>query len=373
MSSLSIAHSISSLSTNGDIDSGRGQLGYTTIGSLVGAVNPLWSLTSPYKPHFCVLDCLANSAIQLPTVGTLSTQANVGYRVTVHNKSGTSSIDVQTSTSVSIYVIPPGEVSTFTAINAPNSWDYTTQTASSGATLQTAYDAGNTIIETPNRNVLMRDDPGFNGNILSVQASDTVPLLEIGNSTPGANTPYLKQGYGVLNNPRSNTIYSVIDGSAPYNSTSDDQNRVVLYTETSNREVYGPLGIGLGSPGSSIVKDTSGTSQIPISSSGSSSFNYVGLANTTYLIKYDIIIRDNNAFSSAQVVFTMDNQGVSNTISSPYLEIQNSAAVTVDPIITVVSFGTNGYTISIQGPDYNPPGVKSYIASWLVNQIAYTH
>lgn len=372
MSSLSTAHSISSLATNGDIDSGRGQLGYTAIGSLVGAVNSLWTLTTPYKPHFCVLDCLANSALQLPVVGSLSTQANVGYRVTIHNKSG-NTIDVQTSAGSSIYVIPGGDVSTFTAVNVPNSWDFTTQTASSGATLQSAYNAGNSIIELPNRNVLIQDDPGFNGSILSVQASDSVPLLDIGNVTPGVNSPYLKQGYGVLVNPQPNTVYSIIDGSVPYTSTSDDQNKQVYFTETTNREVYGAPGLGLGTPGSSIVKDTSGLSQIPISSAGSSSFNYVGLPNTTYVIKYDIIIRDNNAFSSMQVIFTMDNQGVSNIVSSPYQEIQNSAAVTVDPVVNVVSFGTSGYTLSLQGPDYNPPGIKSYIASWLVNQIAYTH
>ena len=374
MSSLSVPHSISTISTNGDIDSGRGQLGYTAVGSLVGLVNNLWTLTTPHKPHYCVLDCLANSALQLPAIGTSSSQANLGYRVTIHNKSGANTIDVQSSTSVSIYVIPPGEVSTFTAVTAPNTWDFTTQAASSGATLQTAYDAGNTIIETPNREVLIRDDAGFNQTVLTVQAADAVPVLEIGNAVPGLNTPYIKEGYGQLTNPQADTLYRMSSGPFVYNSTSDDQGRQVSFMQlNSSREIFGSTGKGLGVPQSSIVRDVMGASQISLDSVNSVGFNFVGLPDTTYGVKWEIFIRDANAFSSIQIIFTMDNKALTNTVSSPYQEIQNSAAITVDPVITVTSFGTSGYTVSIQGPDYNPPGIKTYIGTWLITHIAFTH
>jgi hypothetical protein len=372
MSSLNIPHSISLLSTNGDVDSGQGQLGYTAIGSLVGLINDLWTLTTPYKPHYCVLNCIANSALQLPIIGLGG--ANVGHRITIHNTSVANNIDVQTSTSASIYIIPFSEVSTFTAVSAPNGWDYTTQSSLvSVATLQSAYDAGNIINESLNREVLISDNAGFNQTILRIQASDTRPLLDIGNSLPGTNSPYIKQGYGTLNNPQSNTIYNISDGPSTYTSSSDDQNRQVSFNQTSKREVYGLSGIGLGDAGSSVVKDTNGASQIPINSVGLSSFNFTGLPNTTYIVKYDIIIRNDDAFSTIQVVFTMDNKALTNTVSSPYQEIQNSASVTVDPIITIVSFGTSGYTISIQGPDYNPPGPKLYTANWIYTHMAYTH
>ena len=371
MSSVTVPHSISTLSTNGDIDCGRGQLGYTANGSLVGAVNSLWTLTTPHKPHFCTLDCAANSAVQLPIIGTSLSQANLGYRVTILNKSA-NTIDVQDSAAGSIFVLQPGVSSTFIAVTIPNGWDYTSPSAGSGATLQSAYDAGNTIVETPAREVSIKDDAGHNTNILRVLTDADVPLLNIGNTSLGVDTPYVKQGPGVLSNPRPNTTYNVTS-VIPYDSSADDQGRIVSYTSTSNREVFGTAGVGLGNLSSCIVKDTFGSSQNGISSSGVTNFNFVGLPNTTYLVKYDIIIRNPSAFSSVQVNFTMDNLLASNTVTAPYLEIQNSPAVTVDPIITVSSFGTSGYTIGIQGPDYNPPGVKAYTANWIVNSIAYSH
>lgn len=371
MSSLTVSHSISSISTNGDIDSGRGQLGYTAIGSLTGLINNLWTLTTPHKPHYCVLDCAADCAVQLPIIGSSSTQANIGYRVTIHNKSA-NNIDVQNSSSVSVYILQPGVSSTFTAEIAPNTWDFTVPSASSGATLQSAYNAGNTIVETPLRNVSIKDDAGHNTSVFEVLTDANVPLLEIGNVTLGNDTPYIKQGHGLLAFPQPNTIYNVT-GLVPYTSSADDQGRDVSYVGVSSREVFGLPGIGLGDPNSSIVKDTYGSSQNAVNSAGSIGFNFVGLPDTTYLVKYDLIIRNSSAFSSVQVSFTMDNAALSNVVTSPYLEIQNSAAVTVDPVITVSSFGTSGYTLGIQGPDYNPPGVKLYVASWVCNQIAYTH
>lgn len=371
MSSLTVSHSISTIATNGDIDSGRGQLGYTAIGSLTGLVNSLWSLTTPHKPHYCVLDCLANCAVQLPQVGTLSSQANVGYRVTIHNQSA-NSIDVQNSSSGSIFTLLPGVDSTFTATGAPNTWDYTIPSVASGATLQSAYDAGNTIVETPARVVSIKDDPGHNANILQVLTDSNVPLLDIGNIALGSNAPYVKQGPGLLSNPRSGSTYN-ITSAVPYNSSADDQGKNVSYSDTVKREVFGAPATGLGNPASSIVRDTSGSSQNAISSSGTTNFNFVGLPDTTYAVKYDIIIRNASAFSTVEVKFTMDNLALSNSVTSPYLEIQNSPAVTVDPVVTVSSFGTSGYTIGIQGPDYNPPGVKVYVASWTCVTTAYTH
>jgi len=371
MSSITVPHSISSISTNGDIDCGRGHLGYTANGSLVGALNNLWTLTSPHKPHFCILDCAANSAVQLPIIGTAFSQANLGYRVTILNKSP-NTIDVQNSSAGSVFVLQPGVNSTFIATTAPNGWDYTPPSATSGSTLQSAYDAGNTIVETPAREVSIKDDAGHNANILQVLTDADVPLLDIGNSSIGVDTPYVKQGPGSLVNPRSSTTYN-ITSTLPYNSSTDDQGRIVTYAGLSNREVFGDAATGLGNASSSVARDTYGSSQLAISSAGASNTNFVGLPNTTYFIKFDIIMRNASAFSSVQVNFTMDNAAVSNIVTAPYIEIQNSASITVDPVITVSSFGTSGYTIGIQGPDYNPPGVKNYDGCWVATSVAFSH
>lgn len=369
MSALTISHSVTSLSTDGDFDTGRGQLGYTAIGTLTGAVNDLWSLCSPYKPHFCVLDCAANCALQLPAVGSSSLEANIGHRISIHNKSGVGNIDIQNSSSVSVYVLAPGVVTTLIATSAPGGWDFTTMVAPSGATLQSAYNAGNTIFELANREVLIQDNAGFNNEIFAVKKDAGTALFRIGNSLLGVDTPYIESVINPISNPQASTIYTSTVG-IPYSSVNDDAGRIVEVTD-NKREVLGLPNVALGIAGSSVVRDSTGA-RLAVDSANYTSYNYVGLPNTTYQFKVNILIKNSSAFCSSQLIFGMNNAVVTNTLSSLYQENQISAPITTDPDFTIASFGTSGVTIGIRGPDYAPPGLKNYDAAIELTVIGFT-
>jgi len=360
MSFITTSHSTSLISTDGDIDTGRGQLGYTSTGIIAGNVNDLWALTSPYKPHFCVLDCLANCAIQLPPIGTSPSEANLGHRISIHNKSGVGSIDIQDSSSSSIYVLLPSVVTTLIATSAPNGWDYTTMSAPSGATLQTAYNAGNTILETPNRPVTITDDSGNNPSIFDVQNGFNGSLLKVGNATVGVYSPYVETAFDNIAQPRALTVYSA-SVPRPYASVASDAGKHIEVFD-DKREVMGPPSVALGTALSSIVRETIPVKVIVNSAAPVVAYTFTGTINTIYQFRVDIMINDLISFCSSQLIFGMKNGGASNTLSALYQENQITSPITVDPVYTITTAGTSGVNINIQGPDYAPPGLKLFDA-----------
>lgn len=363
MSLLTTSHSTSLVSTNGDIDTGRGQLGYTAIGILAGNVNDLWALTSPNKPHFCVIDCLADCAVQLPAIGTSSSQANLGHRISIHNKSGVGNIDIQDSSSGSIYVLAPGVVTTLIATTAPNGWDFTTMTAPSSATLQTAYNAGNTILEIPNRPVTITDDSGNNPSIFDVQSGFNESLLKVGNATPAVYSPYVEMKFQNIGTPRPFTIYSSSVNRSYASVASDTGKHIEIYDD--KREVMGNPSLALGSPLSSIVRET-----IPVKTGANNTtpttYTFTGLPDTTYQFRIDIMMKDPLSFCSSQLIFGMNNGAVSNTLSSLYQENQINSPITVDPIYTITTSGSAGVNINFQAPDYPPLGFKNYEVALII-------
>jgi hypothetical protein len=369
MSFLNIAHSPSKFIIDGDIDTGRGQLGITANGTLQGVINDLWLLSSPYKPARYILDATGNVSIQLPIIGLLQTDASVGHHIMIHNIS-VFNITIQNSSLVNIYVIPPGLYTLLTAIGAPGNWDYTTLGGVSSVTLQSAYDNGNTIFESLNREVLIQDNAGYNPSILDIQAPAGNSLFKIGNSVGGVNTPYLASGISQILSPQSNTVY-IGSNIGSYTSVLNEAGSLVLVTP-NKREILSAPVVALGSASSSVNNLTLG-GKLTVDSVSTSSIIINGLANTTYDIEVHLIINNALTIVTTRLQFTMVNGLISNVISPVYEESQiDTSLITVNPLYTAVSSGGLGVSVNIIGPDYLPAGLKTYDCAYIIYQMAIT-
>lgn len=373
MSSINIPKSTSAIITEGDINCGRGQLGYTAIGTLSGVVNNLWTLSAPNRAHFYVLSSVLDSSCQLPEVGSLSTQANVGHRLTIFNVSPTANITVQTFSSVNIFIVGPGSSATFIAIAAPNTWEYTAPMTSI-TDLQTAYNNGNTIVESFGNSVLIQDNAGFNSRIFEVLDANSDTLLNIGNATVGLDTPYVHVGNTVISSHQPSTIYlSTIDAASYASAPNDSNSQVELLVK--KKELYGQVPTPIGTPVSSTMKETTQYAA-SISSTGSTSIFYIGEYNTLYSVTLEVLINNSDVYYTSILKFTMQNEDAfspSNNISSLYQESEfDNLVITVDTLYTVLPNGNNGFELQVTGPDYLPPGPKSYNMRILCTVVAFT-
>lgn len=182
---------------DGDINVGRGQLGYGWSGTTSSSL--LWSLQQGAN-HYAITPSVLGTIITLPQVGTGSTQAQPGHWLTIANTSTTLNLTVNNSSGTTIGILTPGNSLKIIADSiAASSWvvQYNTSGYGVSTTLQGAYNASGTT----NPQITLTN--AFGSLKLADAATPLTSLFEIhnnaglyhylrvGNSTSGSQTPYI--------------------------------------------------------------------------------------------------------------------------------------------------------------------------------------
>jgi hypothetical protein len=241
---------------NGDIDTGRGQLGMGWAGTAV--TGALWSLRSGGN-HYSIASASA-IIITLPDVGTGSTQAQPGYWVTIINTNVTDTITVNNFAGTTINTLTGGNSAMYIAVDtafAASNWviQYDTSGYSSVTNLQQAYNASGISTVTPQivLNAL---------STLKIQDNATpiaLPLFTVSDNA-GANIFRISNSTNTNNAAFFGGTSTGLRSLAVGTGTASAANTVVFGTGTASAANAFVLGTSTASgAGSTILSDASFT------------------------------------------------------------------------------------------------------------------
>lgn len=334
---------------DGDLDVGRGQLGIGWSGSTASA--SLWSLRRGAN-HYVIDPLSLSTTVTLPAVGTGSTQAQPGHWLTIANISGSNSIVVNNSSSVTISTVTPGNsVMIIADSNVASNWIQQYNTSGYGSsTLQSAYDASG----TSNPQILLSN---ANGSVKIDDASTPLgPLFELRNNA--GSYSYLTVG----NTPSGAQNPSV----TMIGSTTSAANTVAMIGSTVSGS--GSVGMASSNVGSAntlafgTITTTSGASgSVALCDSGSAYTGY-SLPNVSYQVfrggehHFGGAIRPGTSKTSPnQCNFYVNANGVT-TVGTTITLLGSTSTI-------VSSFANSTYSITLQiyGRDATAPGATSVI------------
>lgn len=165
-----------SFTLEGDINAGRGALGYTQIASLTIPNTVLWT-TFPNKPFRYYLNPSgANNNVVLPAVSTnnsLINTAKPGHSIIIYNTSTTDSLNILNSSLVLVATLVQSSVYTFTASTAPGTW-FATNITGGGAASIPLTTKGDLL--TRDSTSIVRLPVGANGTFLAADSATTTGL-----------------------------------------------------------------------------------------------------------------------------------------------------------------------------------------------------
>lgn len=198
--------STNSYNSNGDINSGRGQLGLcvfynATVASIEQSVIPVPTSTNPFTDYFnkYILTSTGNLSFKLNIVGTTDSDVQPGYTCVIVNKNSAYTISITDSSSGLIYNLQPNYQITLIAQVASDTWcisdiafvdpssstkiisliSTTNATPTTILTLPTISDTGynisNSIVCYAN---ISGDSAGFTYNISAKNTGGTVSIID---------------------------------------------------------------------------------------------------------------------------------------------------------------------------------------------------
>lgn len=378
---------------NGDIDTGRGQLGIGWAGT--ATAGPLWSLRSGAN-HYAMTSATTITLV-LPDVGTGATQAQPGYWFTVRN-TGTNTITFNNFAGATINALAGGVSAMYIAVAtsfASSNWvvQYDTTTYGAATTLQQAYNASGTAtpqitLSSTNGAVKIQDAATPIGAALfSISDSVAANIFRIGNSTNSTNAGFFG---GTSTGLRSFAVgtgsatgaNSVLFGSGTASSTNQfvvgpstaSGAGSTILSDASFTGTYSGTGVfyqlyngGSWAYSGGIQEGTTKTSPnrrtlysnnngITVAGSPITLFSFTGTVGTTYSLRIVAYGRDAvtastvsaTHFLDALVVFTGAGVG---TVISQQLRTIETAGYTTTTSNAVLSINTTNVVLTLNAPD----------------------
>lgn len=226
-----------SIKLQGNLNVGRGQLGFSEFATLSSDI-VLWE-NFPSRPHRYFLNTGGvNRYITLPTIGTDENCADCGHNINIHSTATDGNIIVKDSTGIVIVNAKPGQSFALTAKAIPNVWIVVWASLS---TFQDIYDISNnnpSITLTSNNGGINIRNPVNDAVIQSLNISSndgSNVFFSVGNNTESIFDPSLSalganatKGAAFGNQLISNKSgsFTVSDGS------------IALTTDTENRALF---------------------------------------------------------------------------------------------------------------------------------------
>lgn len=180
---------------DGDIGTGRGQLGLCYSGS--GVTGPLWNIYRAGNRYN--ISPVSAVTISLPVVGTAVTEAQPGHWVTISNTATNSAntITITNSDALTLNTLPIGKSAMYVAdLNVAAKWviQYDTGNYGNATTLQQAYNASgsaNPQIALNTFGALKINDSATPVDALLQLKNNagTYTYMDVGNATTGSQTP----------------------------------------------------------------------------------------------------------------------------------------------------------------------------------------
>ena len=213
----------------GDLSVGRGQLGLTAIDS-ISANSVLWTDYTDRPHRFILTPTGADRTVTLPVVGTGDNEAQPGHEINILNPTGSSfNLVVETSATVTLQTVTPGNLLKVVADTAPATWDIALDITDIGdPTLQDAYDNSIAAAETGDINLntgnnangigIVNTGDVIAGDILSVGGSSN--YFNVKNITTTSATPAIQGLGGTANASNSIAIGSNASTTAVIHNNS---------------------------------------------------------------------------------------------------------------------------------------------------------
>lgn len=348
---------------NGDINSGRGQLGYTvTDTSFTTAA--LWSLTGTVYGNKYLLDTAAagNQTVTLPTIGTGAAQAQVGYEVTIKNTGSVDNIIVENDVAANVATLNPDSVVRLVAAVAPSTWEILADsTNTSGDNMQDVYDRSIAQADVPQINI-QSGQPVVFGNIAGDASNTLFKVTNSGNTNDflrvhanSTTTAAVTVGRQVTGNVSGSTVLS--DGAAAMTNTSAG---VVLannagVVQVGSVSVPGTRimpGVALNSPNLITTLDQVNTTDV----TPAVITVVTGVNNTVYNVKLRIIGVSTNTGAvttagdslTSEILVKATNTAGTMAASLPITSTQTDASMSSSTQTVGVSGGN--LTLTIVGP-----------------------
>lgn len=358
-----ISKSSASYLLNGDINTGRGQLGYTVTDTTF-TTSALWSLTGLVYGNKYLLDTAAAGVqtVSLPTIGTANTEAEVGYEVTIKNIGSVDNIIVNDDAASLVATLNPGAVVHLVASVAPSTWQILyDSTNATGDNLQEVYDRSIAQSDVPQINI-QSGQPVVFGNIAGDATNDVFKVTNAANTNDfmrvhanSATTSSLVVGRQVTGNVAGSTVIS--DGVAAMTNTTAS---VVLANNAGVLQV-GSVSV----PGTRIMPGTAANSPNFISTLDQASTTDVtpavinvvtGVNNTTYFVKLRVIgtSTGTGAVTTAgdstitEIMVKAKNTAGTMSISLPIVSNQTDPSMSTSTQVVGVSGGN--LTLTFTGP-----------------------
>lgn len=270
------------ITVDGDIDSGRGQLGLGWSGSTIST--SLWSLYRGAN-HYIVDPTSASTIITLPAVGTASSQAQSGHWLTIANVSSTTNnIVINNNSATTITTITPGNSAKIIANSSTvNNWviQYNTSNYTS-TTLQQAYDASGAItqIVLSNTNGSLKINDATTPLLYNFEIYNNIGSYHYfasGNFPSGTQNPYIIMLGSTAN--ASNTI-SAIGSATNANNSVAMINSIVNSSGTNSFSVAGST-VNAANTAAIVNATVTGTGSVGLSSANVASANTLGFGTIT--------------------------------------------------------------------------------------------
>ena len=348
---------------NGDINSGRGQLGYTVTDTTFTTA-ALWSLTGTVYGNRYLLDTAAggNQTVTLPTIGTGNTEAQVGYEVTIKNTGAVDNIVVENDVAATVATLNPDSVVRLVAAVAPSTWEILADnTSATGDNLQDVYDRSIAQADTPQINI-QSGQPVVFGNIAGDATNDLFKVTNAANTNDflrvhanSATAAAVTVGRQVTGNVSGSTVLS--DGAAAMTNTSASvvlaNNAGVL--QVGSVSVPGTRvmpGVASNSPNLIVTLDQANTTDV----TPAVLTVVTGVNNTIYNVKLSIIGVSTNTGAvttagdsiTSEILVKSKNAAGTMSASLPITTTQTDASMSTSTQTVGVSGGN--LTLTIVGP-----------------------
>lgn len=363
---------------DGDIDVGRGQLGFGWRGTASSVA--LWSLQRGAN-HYLIDPTANNTTITLPLVGTSSTQAQPGHWLTIANISGSGfNLVVNNSGGTTIATLTPNNSLKIIAdSSAATSWvvQYDTTIYTTAATLQSAYNASGATTQIVLSNTFgglkINDASTALGRLFEIHNNAaTYDYFSIGNVTPGSQTPYVSMlgatpgatnsvGIGTIaTTSAANGSVALCDSASAYSGYANPNTLYAVFT--GGEQHYGgavKAGTTKTSPNEIdfyYSRNAVTTSGFTVALVGSTSTVVTSSAGSTYALDLKIYGRDATSpstVSARHVISALVATSTTNvpTVISQSVSTQETAGFTTTPASATLTANATDVLLTLVAPD----------------------
>jgi hypothetical protein len=351
---------------DGDIDSGRGQLGIAWSGTTTSAT--LWSLRRGGNRYN--INSVTDITITLPVVGTATAQAQPGYCVIISSRSA-NAITVVNSSAVTVSTISGNSSAEFVAdTNVASGWSVIFNTSTYGgssSSLQVAYDTSAatdpqiTLSDTFGA-VKVRDSPTPSAALLTLSnTAGSLNYFNVGNAVAGSQLPVITMFGAAVSGAGTQNVLAVGPVTVPAANangiaftdtalTMDDCSRSFQTTYLNGSNHYaGATRAATGVAKTSANERTMWISANAVPTAGAIIFTTTMIANATYKLKAHLVGRDVVAASGTSVTHELSAMVVLiASASTTYGNIIQSIAVPgFTNIFSTATFSSSGTTLNL--------------------------